>query len=117
MHGDIYVSNQHRYPEPGWISEDFKRVGVKINPTSLALKQFLDGEMQGFSDYRLFLATLTNKHPFYDQISESQIEHPLEQFIFDGKRHGRSLINYLLELNFLKMHCDLSKLNTVLEID
>ncbi len=82
----------------------------------LLLHSFIKGEVQAFSDYRVFLATLSNTHPFCNHASESEVGEPAEQFVFDGKRYSRSFLNYLLGLNFLKQHCDLTGINTVLEI-
>jgi len=82
----------------------------------LSLNQFLSGEMQAFSDYRVYLATLQDSHPYLDRVSESSEGKPVEQFTFDGRCFSRSFLNYLLGLNFLKTCCDLSQVNTVLEI-
>jgi len=92
---------------------DNKRIATK---EQLLLDHFLSGEMQAFSDYRVFVATLSDRHPFNDRASESTVGSPVEQFIFDGKRYSRSFLNYLLGLNFLKKHCDVSEIQTVLEI-
>lgn len=90
--------------------------GLNVGTVSLSLGMFLSGEMQAFADYRVYSATVSDGHPFYDKASESEVGHPLEQFVFDGKRYSRSFLNYLLGLNFLKQHFDLSEVNTVLEI-
>lgn len=88
-----------------------------INPRrQLSIKHFLSGELQAFNDYRVYRATLQDGPPFIDRISESNAGEPVEQFTFEGRRFSRSLLNYFLGLNFLKTHCDLSHVHTVLEI-
>jgi len=82
----------------------------------LSLNQFLSGKLHAFNDYRVYLATLQDSYPYLDRVSESNVGEPVEQFTFGGQRFSRSFLNYLLGLNFLKMCCDLSQVNTVLEI-
>lgn len=90
--------------------------GVNDPRWQLSFNQFLSGELQAFNDYRVYLATLQDSHPYLDRVSESNVGEPVEQFTFDGRRFSRSFLNYLLGLNFLKTCCDLSQVNTVLEI-
>ena len=76
----------------------------------------LSGEQQAFSDFRVYAASLDNSHPFSDKVSESQIGKPVEQFTFDGRRFSRSILNYLLGINFLKKSCNTVGIHTVMEI-
>ncbi len=82
----------------------------------LALEQFFSGELQAFSDYRVYLATVEEKYPYVDRFSESDAGEPVEHFQFDGRFFSRSSLNYLLGLNFIKKYCDLSEVRNVLEI-
>ncbi|WP_164084865.1 putative sugar O-methyltransferase [Pseudazoarcus pumilus] len=84
---------------------------------SIHLERLLTGEAQAESDYRVLCAAdQPLRPPFLDQFSEGEAAAPIEQFEFDGRRFGRSSLNYLLGLAFLKRHCDLSEVRTVLEI-
>lgn len=83
---------------------------------SAHLERLLSGEAQAESDYRVLLASDRDVPPFLSGFSESTVGDPLEQFSFDGRRFGRSSLNYLLGLAFLKHHCDTSGIRTVLEI-
>lgn len=83
---------------------------------AIHLERLLSGEALAESDYRVLLASDMPVAPFLDRFSESSIGEPIEQFEFDGRRFGRASLNYLLGLAFLKRHCDLSGIRTVLEI-
>ena len=72
--------------------------------------------MQALDDYRVYLASNIDKHPYIDRASESKIGHPEEQFTFDGRSFSRAFLNYLLGMSFLKKVCDTSDIHTVLEI-
>lgn len=98
------------------ITKAFEKNKISDTRWVIAQKQFLEGETQAFSDYRVFLATDRPTHPFLDRVSESMVGTPSEQFMFGGRRFSRSFLNYLLGLNCLKQHCDLSDVKTVLEI-
>ncbi|GAB6145288.1 putative sugar O-methyltransferase [Desulfocicer niacini] len=82
----------------------------------VAAEQFFSGQLQALSDYRVYLATSKDNHPYLDKISESEVGAPVEQFVFEGRYFSRSLLNYLLGINYLKSCFDLEKINTVLEI-
>ncbi|MBH1964886.1 MAG: putative sugar O-methyltransferase [Comamonadaceae bacterium] len=84
--------------------------------SSMHLERLISGEAQAESDYRTLLASDTPGAVFIDRFSESRVADPIEQFEFEGRRFGRSSLNYLLGLSFLKRHCDLSTVRTVLEI-
>lgn len=80
------------------------------------LERLLSGDAQAEADYRVLLASDTPSVPHLDRFSESKVASPVEQFEFDGRCFGRASLNYLLGLAFLKRHCDLSGMRTVLEI-
>ena len=80
------------------------------------LKDLLTGRLHALSDYRVFLASDSNRPPYIKGVSESKIGHPIEQFIFDGCRYSRPFLNYLLGLNYLKNNCPSKNICTVLEI-
>jgi putative sugar O-methyltransferase len=83
---------------------------------AIHLERLLSGEALAESDYRVLLASDVPVAPFLDRFSESNVGEPIEQFEFDGRNFGRASLNYLLGLAFLKRHCDLSGIRTVLEI-
>jgi putative sugar O-methyltransferase len=92
---------------------------LKIGPRKfhMMLQQFISGRFQAFEDYRVYLASNQPKAPYTDKVSESSIGNPVEQFEFDGRRFSRSMLNYLLGINFFKqMVKDTSDIRTVLEI-
>jgi len=101
---------------PDMLAEVIQAAGTVNSRQELAIKGYFSGELQAECDYRVFKATVTDSHPYLDQVSESTVGNPVEQFVFDGRRYSRSMLNYLLGLNFIKQHCDLSDVNTVLEI-
>ena len=80
------------------------------------LERLLTGEAQAESDYRVLLASDTPARPHLEHFSESNVAAPIERFEFDGRFFSRSSLNYLLGLAFLKRHCDLTDVHTVLEI-
>lgn len=80
------------------------------------LVRLFTGEAHAEADYRVLLAGDTATPPYLDRFSESRVGEPIEQFEFDGRRFGRSSLNYLLGLAFLKRHCDLNGVRRVLEI-
>jgi len=90
--------------------------GIINQRWQLSFNQFLSGKLQAFNDYRVYMATLQDSHPYLDRVGESNVGEPVEQFTFEGRRFSRSFLNYLLGLNFLKTCCDLSRVNIVLEI-
>jgi putative sugar O-methyltransferase len=76
----------------------------------------LSGYNKAKTDYRIFLATDTPKHPKISEIGESLVGEPQEYFNFDSKYFSRCLLNYLLGLNFLKNTVDTKNVKNVLEI-
>jgi putative sugar O-methyltransferase len=82
-----------------------------------ALKKFITGEYQAFSDYRVVTAILKRNAPWLlENANESEVGKPIEQFIFDNNRYSRSYLNYLLGLAALSEFCDLKSITNVLEI-
>ena len=82
-----------------------------------ALRKFITGEYQAFSDYRVVKAILKRTAPWLlSSANESTVGNPTEQFTFDNNRYSRSYLNYLLGLACLSEHCDLRTINNVLEI-
>ena len=82
----------------------------------LRLEHLMSGRERAIADYRVFLTDRIDQAPFLDRVSESQVGEPLEQFEFDGRRLSRPFLNYLLGISFIKRHCDIESLGTVLEI-
>lgn len=80
------------------------------------LEQTLSGETQAIADYRVLMAGDRPGWPHLDQVSESVIGQPEEQFVIDGRRVSRSFLNYALGLVFAKRHVPLDDVRTVLEI-
>ena len=81
-----------------------------------ALDQFLDGQGHAEADYRVYRASCQERQPFIGTVSESVIGEPVGQFEFAGRRYSRSMLNYLLGLNFAKTHLEDLPVATVLEI-
>ena len=82
----------------------------------VALDHFLDGRGQAEADYRAYRASYQERRPFTGAVSESVIGAPVGQFQFAGQRYSRSMLNYLLGLNFAKAHLEDLPVTTVLEI-
>lgn len=80
------------------------------------LMQYMSGEAQALSDYRVFLASDRDMKPYISDIDESKIGNPENQFMFDGKTYSRSMFNYALGINFLKRYVDTSNIEVVMEI-
>ena len=80
------------------------------------LENTLSGQHYALSDYRVFLASQVNQHPYTDQASESTIGNPLEHFKFDNRFYSRSFLNYLTGINYLKRVCSPTNIGIVLEI-
>ncbi len=84
--------------------------------TNKKLENFLDGTSVAYSDYRVLKASNIDKKPYLDNVSESEIAEPIEQFEFENRKFSRSFLNYLLGLSFLKQHVDTTVINNVMEI-
>ncbi|MDQ7045234.1 MAG: putative sugar O-methyltransferase [Sulfurimonas sp.] len=84
--------------------------------SNLKLDLLIKGENQAFADYRVLQASNINAAPYLDQVSESSIGNPLEQFEFNKRKFSRSFLNYLLGLSFLKQNIDTSEIKNVFEI-
>ena len=80
------------------------------------LMQYMSGEYQALSDYRVFRASDKDNKPYISDISESDIGNPENQFSFDGNTYSRSMLNYALGINFLKKHVDTSDIEVVMEV-
>ena len=80
------------------------------------LMQYMSGEYQALSDYRVFRASDKDTKPYISDISESKFGSPENQFEFDGKTYSRSMLNYALGINFLKQHVDTSEIEVVMEV-
>ncbi|TKB05596.1 putative sugar O-methyltransferase [Desulforhopalus sp. IMCC35007] len=76
----------------------------------------LTGADQAKNDYRLFLATSTDKYPNLTSIGESNIGNPVEYYSFDEQRYSQGFLNYLRGLNFLKRHADCKNIKRVIEL-
>jgi putative sugar O-methyltransferase len=98
------------------LNEALEGLQLSHHKYDLLLNQFLSGQMQALNDYRVYLASDIDKHPYIDKVSESCIGKPVEQFTFDGRCFSRSFLNYLLGLSFLKRTCNTKDIHTVLEI-
>lgn len=76
----------------------------------------LSGHTNALADYRVFKAADSNNPPILSNLSESQIGHPNEQFIFEECRYSLSFFNYLKGLVFLKKNMVPSPIHRTLEI-
>ena len=81
------------------------------------LAHLLSGELHALSDFRTLIASDNPRvQPSLADCSESTVGAPAEQFVFEGRRFSRSLLNYMLAIAFLKKHVDTSKIRRVLEV-
>jgi putative sugar O-methyltransferase len=118
-----FFAPKYGFPDYYLKSEVYQQISEKMVEENrlpqryrLALDQFFSGELQARSDYRVYKATTTLTHPYVDQISESTVGNPVEQFVFENRRFSRSLLNYLLGINYLKRFFNLENIKTVMEI-
>lgn len=84
--------------------------------TQLWLDELLTGRMLAAADYRVFRASYRDRAPHFDHADESKIGTPVGQSSIEGRNFSRSMLNYLLGLNFLKEHVSDVPCRTVLEI-
>ena len=82
----------------------------------LYIQDLFTGDNQARGDYRVYLASHSNRVPYTEHFSESKVGGPIEHFNFDGHFYSRSSLNYLLGINFLKQHVSDISVNTVVEI-
>ena len=83
----------------------------------LALDQFLAGETQAITDYRVLIAADDDSRlPYLHHFSESATGRPLERFEFEERCFSRSALNYLLGLSLLKRHMGGEVPKIVLEV-
>ena len=66
------------------------------------LKILVNGKLEAFSDYKVFIAGDNKTSNLYFINLVSKIGLPSEHFNFDNKYYSRSSLNYLLGLAFLK---------------
>jgi putative sugar O-methyltransferase len=76
----------------------------------------LSGHTNALADYRVFKAADSNNPPILSNLSESQVGHPNEQFVFEECRYSLSFLNYLKGLVFLKKNIVPSPIHRTLEI-
>lgn len=113
----------YSYPDYYADKEKFKPVKDVLWPMIKPNQSFNDrlenlfaGKIHALADYRVFMASSINSAPYTDQISESNIGSPVEQFQFDGRQFSRSFLNYLLGINFIKKNTATDTIKTVMEI-
>lgn len=80
------------------------------------MDQFLTGEALAAADYRVYRASDQDRLPFINEVDESKVGDPLGQFEFEGRAFSRSMLNYLLGINFIKSQLGDIPCNNVLEI-
>lgn len=101
-----------------WINKLF-RIEIGKNqpiPEVEGIFGTLSGYNKAKTDYRIFLATDLDVYPDLSEAQESLVGEPAEFFVFDGKRYGRSFLNYLRGLTFLKNSVDTKGIENILEI-
>jgi len=76
-----------------------------------------EGLLMAEQDYQIF-NNYDNpvRRPKLDQVSESQVGKPEQQFDFSGNLYSRSFLNYLRGLAYLKSLVDTDKITSILEI-
>ncbi len=107
-----YLEDPEKYDK---VVDDFRKM-VTDQRFAIRIEKLFKGHTGAFNDYRVLLASNIDKKPFTDTISESKIGNPLEQIAFDERYFSKSMMNYLLGLNFLKRTVDTSNISTVMEI-
>ncbi len=80
------------------------------------MDQYLTGEALAAADYRVYRASDLDRVPFISAVSESKVGDPLGQFQFEGRSFSRSMLNYLLGINFIKSQLPDVACQNVLEI-
>lgn len=88
---------------------DDSRLAARFN-------NLLSGKILANADYRTIQAADKPTPPYIDQVSESKIGNPIEQFELDGRYFSRSFLNYMLGITFLKKHVDTQNIENVMEI-
>jgi putative sugar O-methyltransferase len=92
------------------------KIGADHTKFRVEVERSLSGEAQAFSDYRVVRASDRECSPYLEGFSESEIGRPVQRFNFGGRYYGRSALNYMLGLCFLKKMVDTSEIRCVLEI-
>jgi len=100
----------------GRLAQELKSVLEDDAKGRMAIDEFLEGRPQASADYRTWIASYRDRRPFTRDVSESRVGEPVGQFEFDGRRYSRSMMNYLLGLEFAKRHLEDIPVTTVLEI-
>jgi putative sugar O-methyltransferase len=99
------------------LSQTLKEQFPAQTKSQQTLDHYLTGKQAALADYRVLLASDTQKQlPYLHTFSESDFGQPIEQFEFDGKKYSRSSLNYLLGLSLLKKHLGNDVPRSVLEI-
>lgn len=106
-----------------WVDETFEPLFDVLKNMDLHDKRFKEklvwlcnGRLEAMRDYQLFQATNSERSPLINELSESEIGLPPEQFVFDGKRYSRSFLNYLRLMNCYRNHVETDSLKNVIEI-
>lgn len=107
-----YLANKDKY---NYIIDDFNKIAQDLRFMT-RIKRLFNGELNAFNDYRVLLSSNIDTSPYTDKVSESTIGNPIEQHTINNRNFSRSLMNYLLGLNFLKQNIDTSNIKTVMEI-
>ena len=90
---------------------------LKSQKGAALIEWLSNGAFLATSDYRAFIAgDRPELVPQLSECSESTVGDPDEQWVFEGRRYSRSMLNYLNGLVFLKQHVDTSSITKVLEI-
>ncbi len=91
--------------------------GEESSKAYLSQKEFLQGRLSAFADYRVYKATQKETDELnISSFSESSFGNPIEHFEFDGKFFSRSSLNYLLGISYLKSLIPEFSPKSVLEI-
>lgn len=98
------------------VAKALKAAAPDSPKTQLWLDELLTGRILAAADYRVFRASYRDRAPYFDRVSESEIGNPVGQSSIEARRFSRSMLNYLLGLNFLKEHVSDVPCRTVLEI-
>ena len=108
-----YNKNKNFYLEVIHATESIPNSNKRL---MLKLHNFLSGKVYALADYRAVMASNVSIPPYIDLVSESTIGNPIEQFTFENRKFSRSLLNYMLGINFIKKNCSTEFIKNVMEI-
>ena len=90
-------------------------VGGRMRQLKKIFKAAVDGTDEARRMYQIYLASLPSPRPAWASVSEDAAGGG-ERFEFDNRRYSKSLLNYLLGLNFLSQLTGVKSIGSTVEI-